>query len=123
MIDHATIIAKYNEIHKDYNNKHIDDYETFVRSRVIEYFFHLLHCPIDELALLVNTTLDQERTSPSESDQEKATVKKAEETVTSTPVQGADRRPGGIMVKKLLIISFPFVAVASLLFIIFHCRK
>lgn len=123
MIDHATIIAKYNEIHKDYNNKHIDDYETFVRSRVIEYFLHLIHCPIDELVLLVNTTLDQERTSPSESDQEKATVEKAEETVTSMPVQDVDRRPSGIIVKKLLSIFFPFVAVMSLLFIIFHYRK
>lgn len=118
MIDHTTIIAKYNEIHKDYSSKHIDDYETFVRSRVIEHFFCLLHCSVDELVLLVNTTLDQERTSPAESDQ-----KKAEETVTSTPVRSTDRRPGGIMIKKLLIISFPFVAVVSLLFIIFHYRK
>lgn len=39
MVSQAEIITKYNEFYKAYSNKHIDDYEVFVRTRVIEYFF------------------------------------------------------------------------------------
>ena len=55
------IITQYNKFYEDYGNKHIDDYETFIRTRVIEYFFHLSQDSIDEITSFVNMVLDREK--------------------------------------------------------------
>lgn len=62
MISSTEIMAKYEEFYKEYSNNYIDDYEIFVRSRVIEYFFQLSNYSIDKLTSLVNTILDGEKT-------------------------------------------------------------
>lgn len=68
MISQAEVIAKYNEYYRRYSSKSIDDYDTFIRSRVIEHFIGSSTTTIDELTGIVNTTIDDMgKTCPADS--------------------------------------------------------
>jgi hypothetical protein len=60
MIDKNKIIDKYIEVYYQYYYHQIDNYDTFIRSRVIEHFLNASDSPIDELSPFVNDTIDGE---------------------------------------------------------------
>jgi hypothetical protein len=123
MVSQAEIITKYNEFYKAYSNKHIDDYEVFVRTRVIEYFFHLSHNSIDVLTSFVNKVLDEEEIDSSMFSQQKsiATKDKREDTLLSA--QSTDIAYDDIPTKNLISFFVSSVVIAGLLSFIFPRKK
>jgi len=59
-IEQMSIQAKYNEFHNLYANRHIDDYDIFVRSRVVEFFLNNPITTADSLVGLVTHSLVKE---------------------------------------------------------------
>lgn len=57
MLSQTEIQNKYEEFYQCYSNKNIDDYEVFVRSRVIEHFFIVSNLAVDEVVYLVNKSV------------------------------------------------------------------
>lgn len=52
MVEERVILTKYGELCVDYKNKHIDDFDNYVRSRLIEYIYNKEH---DDIDLIVDT--------------------------------------------------------------------
>ena len=57
MIAKTQILVKYNEIYNQYSDRCIDDYEVFIRSRVVEYFLNTSQIVSDELMQLIDDAL------------------------------------------------------------------
>lgn len=57
MIEQAIIHAKYSELNEHYADQHIDDYDVFVRSRVVEYFLNNSKEAADNIVDLVERAL------------------------------------------------------------------
>lgn len=72
MMSRNEIQSCYAKFTKDYAGRQIDDYETFVRTRVVEHFLNKYHEPADKVAVLVGEALEskQEDASPNEGDAE-----------------------------------------------------
>ena len=59
MLDDASIKKKYIEIYYEYIEQLIDDYESFVKSRVAEYYLNTTHETIDDIFIRINEVLDE----------------------------------------------------------------
>ncbi len=98
------IITQYNKFYEDYGNKHIDDYETFIRTRVIEYFFHLSQDSIDEITSFVNMVLDREKNnSPMSFDDDEKDRLQSDQGITTMH--------GKITGKKIIMFFLAFAVV------------
>ena len=62
MIEHEDIQNKYGEYYDLYNNRYIDDYDAFICTRVIEYFFNNSQETSDRIADLVKQSLANKET-------------------------------------------------------------
>ena len=60
MIDEKTILEKYSELCVKYENNQIDDFETFIKSRLVEYILNTCHEDIDYTVELVNKIVEKE---------------------------------------------------------------
>lgn len=52
MLDERTILTKYGELCMEFKNKQIDDYDTFIKSRLIEYVYNTVN---EELDIVVSS--------------------------------------------------------------------
>lgn len=57
MLNEQSICEKYAEFIDLYKDEGIDDFETFVRARVVDYFINSEHLPADEVFETVNSVL------------------------------------------------------------------
>jgi len=58
MLDRNEIQKKYDEFYKEFSDKHIDDFETFLRARVIEHCINTFNEPSDRASELVLSSLE-----------------------------------------------------------------
>ena len=118
MIDQTEVIAKYNEYYISYGNKNIDDYDTFIRSRVIEHFIRLYPNTIDELTEIVNTTInnmgntrpvDSHKESwPSTSEEQKGLPVFPDDSTTNMEENGKKLSPILIMITVAGLLTYLF---------------
>lgn len=59
MVEEKVILAKYGELCVDYKNKYIDDFDNYVRSRLIEYIYNKEHDGIDLIADMVRSAMGE----------------------------------------------------------------
>ena len=57
MIQQAIINERHKEIYEKYADKHIDDYDVFVKTRVVEYFLNKSQDSADTILELVDLAL------------------------------------------------------------------
>lgn len=60
MVEQKIIQEKYFDLRKQFENKQIDDYETFIRSRLIEYLINVHNENLDSAFALVDSIIDSE---------------------------------------------------------------
>lgn len=53
MLDESIIKSKFSEFQEKYSGRNIDDFENYILSRTIEYFYNTDRRPIDELVSLI----------------------------------------------------------------------
>ena len=123
MIRRAEIIAQYNELNEIYNRMSVDDNEAFIRSRVIEYFFNLTHDAVDELVLLINTTLDGEESDSQAVSQQKNTAADNEKITMPQPVRNTGSVRGRKESGRVLPVLGSIAVLAALAIFTFHRKK
>ena len=57
MIEPAGIQEKYSELYKQYVDLHIDDFDVFIHSRVMEFYINSSELSVDTIAALVKHAL------------------------------------------------------------------
>jgi hypothetical protein len=57
MITQETIIEKHSELSEHYALQQIDDFDVFVRTRVVEYFLNASHEAVDDILSWVDSAL------------------------------------------------------------------
>lgn len=123
MISAVEVIEKYNEFFRRYGNKRIDDYDTFIRSRVIEHFIPSSHTTIDELTEVVNTTIDHMgKTCPADSYNENwpstSEDKKELPVFSDDSITSMKENP-----KKLSLVLIMIVVAGFLTYLFVHRKK
>ena len=58
-MEEKAILEKYAELCVDYGNKQLDDFENYVRSRLIEYIFNTSHEDIDCIVMSVRNAMGE----------------------------------------------------------------
>jgi len=85
-MEKSDILQKYKEIEKLYSNKHIDEFDVFVRSRLIEALINETELSIDEVCGIVANALSIDRvTSTTDTEVEVIGPKQEVKDVEITP--------------------------------------
>lgn len=68
MLDNTAIQKKYAELSAKYEKRQIDDYDSFVRARMAEYYINTYHIPTDDVYVRIEEALSEPSVSDIASD-------------------------------------------------------
>jgi|GEM_PF-6270051 len=125
MLSTTEILSKYKEFHEEYSSKLIDDYDTFVRSRVIEHFYRQTSLSANNIASLVNTTIENPGQA-CEPDFELESIGDNTKEVRVCPsIVDMDRVSLNVSKKpmKILLFFLPIAATAGVFAYLFSRKK
>ena len=124
MIKKTDIQTEYNEFYEYYANQNIDDYETFIRSRVIEFFINNSQVASDNIIDLVEFVITDNRAVSFE--KESLVIDNIDDRSEYSPIEAdesVEDSPSKRNCKKNMFFLLPVAYIASHLTHLFNRKS